>query len=143
MPVVIVPTACAACAHFPQTCVSCGVNASRTWLIPANAAVEIALQVWARFQAFSGSGLVQAFTLALVRALASGGLNFGFRRGFGFRLVLLFQKFADALFQRRQIIRDAPATFCPFAVSSMPLTRSGAVSNRTRISAEKVSLSAF
>ena len=25
------------------------------------------------------------------------------------------------------------ATFCPFAVSSIPLTRSGAVSNRTRI----------
>src|ERR1035438_6823844 len=35
------------------------------------------------------------------------------------------------------------ATFCPFVVSSMPLIRSGAVSNRTRISAEKVSLSAF
>src|ERR1035441_211539 len=35
------------------------------------------------------------------------------------------------------------ATFCPFVVSSMPLTRSGAVSKRTRISAEKVSLSAF
>jgi hypothetical protein len=35
------------------------------------------------------------------------------------------------------------ATFCPFAVSSIPLTRSGAVSNRTRTSAEKVSLSAF
>jgi len=35
------------------------------------------------------------------------------------------------------------ATFCPFVVSSIPPTRSGAVSNRTRILAEKVSLSAF
>ena len=35
------------------------------------------------------------------------------------------------------------ATFCPFVVSSIPLIRSGAVSNRMRISAEKVSLSAF
>ena len=35
------------------------------------------------------------------------------------------------------------ATFFPFVVSSIPLTRSGAVSNRTRILAEKVSLSAF
>ena len=34
------------------------------------------------------------------------------------------------------------ATFCPFVVSSIPLIRSGAVSNRTWISAEKVSLSA-
>ena len=35
------------------------------------------------------------------------------------------------------------ATFFPFVVSSIPLTRSGAVSNRTRILAEKVSLSSF
>ena len=35
------------------------------------------------------------------------------------------------------------ATFCPFAVSSIPLTRSGAVSKRIWMSAEKVSLSAF
>ena len=35
------------------------------------------------------------------------------------------------------------ATFCPFVVNSIPLTSSGAVSNRTWISAEKVSLSAF
>ena len=35
------------------------------------------------------------------------------------------------------------ATFCPFVVSSIPLTKSGAVSNRMWISAEKVSLSAF
>jgi hypothetical protein len=35
------------------------------------------------------------------------------------------------------------ATFCPLAVSSIPLTKSGAVSNRRWISAEKVSLSAF
>ena len=34
------------------------------------------------------------------------------------------------------------ATFCPFVVSSIPLIKSGAVSNRTWISAEKVSLSA-
>ena len=35
------------------------------------------------------------------------------------------------------------ATFWPFAVSSIPLTKSGAVSNRTQMLAEKVSLSAF
>ncbi len=35
------------------------------------------------------------------------------------------------------------ATFCPFVVSSIPLTRSGAVSKRTWMSAENVSLSAF
>ena len=34
-------------------------------------------------------------------------------------------------------------TFWPLAVSSIPLTRSGAVSNRTWTSAENVSLSAF
>ncbi len=34
-------------------------------------------------------------------------------------------------------------TFCPLVVSSIPPTRSGAVSNRTRTSAETVSLSAF
>src|SRR5664280_2828870 len=49
------------------------------------------------------------------------GLSFGFRLrlgfgcrlglGLGFRLVLLFQKFADALFQRREVIGDAPSYF--------------------------------
>ena len=35
------------------------------------------------------------------------------------------------------------ATFCPFVVSSIPLTKSAAVSKRTRMAAEKLSLSAF
>ena len=34
-------------------------------------------------------------------------------------------------------------SFRPFVVSAIPLTRSGAVSNRILTSAEKVSLSAF
>src|ERR1039458_5010651 len=37
----------------------------------------------------------------------------GLRRGLGFRFVLLFQKFIDALFHRRQIIRDAPSHLMP------------------------------
>ena len=41
-------------------------------------------------------------------ALWFGLRFFRFRLGFGFRFVLLFQKFVDAFFQRRQIIRDAP-----------------------------------
>jgi hypothetical protein len=53
-----------------------------------------------------------------------------------FSIVLFIQKFADALFQRRQIIRDAPRHLCPFVVSSMPLIRSGAVSNLMDLSRE-------
>src|ERR1035438_3214751 len=40
-------------------------------------------------------------------------LGLRFRRGFGFRFVLLFQKLVDALLKRHQIIRDAPRHLLP------------------------------
>ena len=80
--------------------VSCGVNASRTWLIPANA---LSKTFWRLCQ------------VSIAGHLSSAGFGSGLSasvsaqaRWLGFRFVLLFQKFVDALFQRRQIIRDAP-----------------------------------
>ena len=40
-------------------------------------------------------------------------LGFGVGLGLGFRLVLLLQKLAHALFQRREVLRDAPAHSLP------------------------------
>src|SRR5450759_270281 len=75
---------------------SCGVNASRTWLIPANALSNT-------FWRLSGS---------MFMVLCFGLRFFRFRLGFGLRFslgfVLLFQEFIDAFFQRHQIIGDAP-----------------------------------
>ena len=39
------------------------------------------------------------------------GLRLRLRLGFRFRFVLFFQEFTDALFQRREVIRDAPSNF--------------------------------
>jgi len=113
---------------------SCGVNASRTCPIqqtpcrnrfggsqvPCSLALCFGLRLF-RFRLGFGIGLWPA--------LASG-LSFSFRS-------------SSTPFFTTPDIRDAPRTFCPFVVSSMPLIKSGAVSNRTWISAEKVSLSAF
>jgi hypothetical protein len=53
-----------------------------------------------------------------------------------------FQQRADLPVERREIVRDAPANLLPVRRQFDPADRVR-VSNRTRISAEKVSLSAF
>ena len=84
--------------------VRCGVNASRTWLIPANTLSKTVLEAlrihvhWLFVSGLGSSGL---------SSVSASDLELGFR----FRFVLLFQKFADALFQRREVIRDAPGDF--------------------------------
>src|ERR1039457_3783361 len=62
---------------------SCGVNASSTWLIPANA---LSNTFWR----------------------LSGSMFFRLRLSFDYRFVVLFQEFIDTFFQRHEIIRDAP-----------------------------------
>ena len=86
---------------------SCGVNASRTWLIPANVLSKTSCKL-------SGSVIIGASfrAWALQIWISSDldprrgfrfGLGFGFRFRLGldfrFRFVFLFQKLTDALFQ--------------------------------------------
>ena len=93
--------------------VSCGVNASRAWPNSGKRAVEDTLQAFRLgdhgcFVSGLGSfGLDARFGLGLRRLV----LGFRLWLGFRFRFVLFFQKLTDALFQRREVIRDAPGYF--------------------------------
>ena len=88
--------------------VSCGVKASRTWLIPANVRSKTLCKL-------SGAVIIGAsFRAWVLQAWLTGSacrLRHASGAASGFRFVLLFQKFADALFQRREVIRDAPSHF--------------------------------
>jgi hypothetical protein len=75
--------------------ISCGVNASRPWLSLRTRWSKTLCRLSAAHVHWASSGVLQPQTSA-------------WTFGFGFGLVLLLQQFADALFQRRQIIRDAP-----------------------------------
>ena len=97
--VVIVPT---------SRGVSCGVKAPRTCAYASERAVEDALQAfrWQRsWSARLGSAFARPAQAGRLLAVRSAWL------GFGFSLTALFQQFVDALFQRREVVRDAPRHF--------------------------------
>ena len=108
---------------------SCGAKASRAWLSRERDPRHSSGCGWrAHFASAGAAGFGLAWVRALLRLdllLGSRWVRLGlirfslrFRPGFGFRFRLCVQKFADALFQRREIIRDLQAHFCPFVVSS-------------------------